>query len=434
MMTETGKTLIIAYGNRDREDDGAGWHMLNGIASQLGLPTPQKPGEWVETADHAQRLLYLFQLLPEMAEDLVGFDCVYFLDAHNSPSLDSLVIEEVLPAPESSAFTHHMSISELLNITHSVYGRHPKSVVVSVRGHSFSFRDNLTPKTQALVLKAVGLLAKAILGKQPAENFTLERGDMSTSQTPYVEMGIWQYSRASHALSQFTKPVVSEHALELIVNDESWLTFICSPVELKELAVGFLWNEGVIQEASEIKDLVLYPDYQKIMVSLDKSVTKPSHFHRTTTGIALDNPPSLPALPTTSRYDGDFILEMYDRFSNSQTLHEAVGGFHSAALTDDENIQYVVEDLGRHNCIDKLAGKFLLAGKSFTPAMLMLSGRISSEMVLKSLTMGTPMLVSRTSPTALAVSIAQQVGMTLIGYLRRGQYEIYCNPQRIHPK
>jgi len=148
------KTLIIAYGNRDREDDGAGWHILDKLAQRLGLETPQFPGDKITTPDGKLTLLYLFQLLPEMAEDIADFDELVFIDAHNSPSLPNLIFEEVSPDRTHSAFTHHMNPGELLAIAQVLEKRLPEAWMLSVRGFSFRFEPSLSSKMTELVDQA----------------------------------------------------------------------------------------------------------------------------------------------------------------------------------------------------------------------------------------------------------------------------------------
>ena len=148
------KTLIIAYGNRDREDDGAGWHILNKLADQVGLETPQYPGEQVSKPDSSLTLLYLFQLLPEMADDISDYQELIFIDAHNSPGLPELVFEEVIPDQTHSAFTHHMSPGEFLAIAHVLGKKIPAAWMLSVRGYSFRFTQSLSTKTTGLVAQA----------------------------------------------------------------------------------------------------------------------------------------------------------------------------------------------------------------------------------------------------------------------------------------
>ena len=152
------KILVIAYGNRDRQDDGAGWHILSQVAAQLSLQAPELPGEWTESEDGSLRLLYLYQLLPELAEDLIDYTQVIFVDAHNAAELPELVFEPVSPAWVHSAFTHHLSIGELLAITQTLYSCCPVAWMLSVRGYAFEFSQTLSPLTSLLVNQATDLL------------------------------------------------------------------------------------------------------------------------------------------------------------------------------------------------------------------------------------------------------------------------------------
>ena len=410
------KRLIIAYGNRDREDDGAGWHILEKITSHYDLAVPEYPGDWVETEDGSLRFLYLFQLLPEMAEDIVEYDQVIFIDTHNSDQLEDLLFEEVLPTTEHSAFTHHMSAGELLSIAKTMTGKFPEAKMLTVRGFSFQFKQELSEKTALLVDHAATLLQ--------AELESLE-----TNQAPYAQMPVKSYLDTAPELISQSKPVICEHTLELIVNGESWLSFICSPTELKELAVGFLWNENVISESSQIKDIILKPDLSSIEIKVNDNVTKPTHFHRTSTGTEPQLNTFKPTSAKTVQFSAKELPNLYNQFAINQKLHDYAGGFHTAGLSDGQEINIVMEDLGRHNCIDKLAGAWLLGEKSFEPMVLMLTGRVSSEMVMKSLAMDVKMIITRTTPTVLAIRMAEEAGICLIGYMRANQYEVYTHSE-----
>ena len=168
------KTLVIAYGNRDRQDDGAGWHILAQLAAQLGLQAPELPGEWTESEDGSLRLLYLYQLLPELAEDLIDYDQIIFVDAHNSPELPNLVFEPISPAWVHSTFTHHLSIGELLAITQTLYARCPAAWLLSVRGYAFEFSQELSPQTQALARQAAEMLCSYLHQEAPPKPYQEE--------------------------------------------------------------------------------------------------------------------------------------------------------------------------------------------------------------------------------------------------------------------
>lgn len=105
---------------------------------------------------------------------------------------------------------------------------------------------------------------------------------------PYQEKKIWQYALATGKIEAASKPIVSEHAAALSVNGQHWLTFICSPTDLKALALGFLYGENVIKNLEEVSSIHLEDGGKQMMVSLTHPAEKPTHFHRTSTGYSLD--------------------------------------------------------------------------------------------------------------------------------------------------
>lgn len=408
------RRLIIAYGNRDREDDGAGWHILEIITRYFGLEVPNYPGESVETEDGSLRFLYLFQLLPEMAEDIGEYDQVIFIDAHNSEQLADLLFEEVKPTTSHSAFTHHMNAGELLSISKTLTGTYPNAKMLTVRGFSFQFKQELSERTALLVEQAASLLLNEL---------------NSIESEPYLELPVKTYLDTAPGLIEQSKPIIREHSLELIVNGESWLSFICSPTELKELAIGFLWNENVISEKTQIQGFVLKPDLSAIEIQVKGEVRKPTKFHRTSTGTEPQINPSFSGNNKPACLKAKDLPALYNRFSLKQKLHDHAGGFHTAGLSDGQEINLVMEDLGRHNCIDKLAGAWLLGEQDFEPLILMLTGRVSSEMVMKSLALGVKFIISRTTPTVLAIEMAQKAGICLVGYMRANQFDVYSHSE-----
>jgi FdhD protein len=190
-------------------------------------------------------------------------------------------------------------------------------------------------------------------------------------------------------------------------------------------------SEQIIKGLDEICDINIDEDLSIISVTLNKAVEKPSNFHRTSTGITFSYESQVAISPPEFSLNVDQIMTLYREFTNLQKLHSEVGGFHSAALCDAQKPRILVEDLGRHNCIDKLSGLFLFQGQPFIPRVITLSGRISSEMVAKSQALKVPMIISRTSPTSMAIETARKSGITLIGYLKGSQFEIYSHEERV---
>ena len=107
------------------------------------------------------------------------------------------------------------------------------------------------------------------------------------------------------------------------------------------------------------------------------------------------------------------------------------GGMHSTAAGDENGLLIYAEDLGRHNTIDRMAGQALLKGISLKGRMLVTSGRVSSEMVIKAVQLGIVLIASRTSPTDLAIQLCRERGLTLIGYLRGTTMTVYACPERM---
>ena len=116
---------------------------------------------------------------------------------------------------------------------------------------------------------------------------------------------------------------------------------------------------------------------------------------------------------------------------DSQDLYRQTGGVHTTALSDGENIILSAEDIGRHNTLDKISGLCLMKDIWPRKRILISTGRISSEMLQKSVRLGAKIVVTRTSPSSLSIELAMRWGITLIGYARRNKFNLYANPQRI---
>lgn len=241
----------------------------------------------------------------------------------------------------------------------------------------------------------------------------------------------WKYQVNNKNLISSTQEIISEQTLKLFINKEYWLTFICTPRELEELVIGFLWDENIIEDLSEIDQITLSSNFTRIDVLLHKPVIKPKRWYRTTTGISMLKLKNISCSENTLRISPAQLITLYQQFNDLQFFHSKVGGFHSAALSDGEKIFYAVEDVGRHNCIDKIIGKYLREKNIFEPVVLLLSGRISLEMIHKIQRLNASIIISRTTPTSNAVEVAESLNITLIGYLRTDSFTIYSHPYRI---
>ena len=116
---------------------------------------------------------------------------------------------------------------------------------------------------------------------------------------------------------------------------------------------------------------------------------------------------------------------------NTQKVYKEVGGIHSSVLSDGYGQFILAEDIGRHNTVDKIAGRYLLEERVFRKRILISTGRISSDMLQKAARIGASIVVSRTSPSSLSIELAENWGITLVGYARRDRYNIYTHAERI---
>ncbi|MBK8902067.1 MAG: formate dehydrogenase accessory sulfurtransferase FdhD [Anaerolineaceae bacterium] len=230
--------------------------------------------------------------------------------------------------------------------------------------------------------------------------------------------------------------VVEEAQVCISVNGQELATFMASPRDLEQMAVGFLANEGIIQSAADIRYLHLSKSGTCVDVWLhDLSFEKPRKFIITAGcggGVTFDDlssehEPLTVEVQATPEQLAHLMREMH----LGAELYQQARGIHTAVLATPDQLLLQVEDLGRHNCLDKLRGAALLDGLETEGRILLSSGRISSEMINKARRLGTPIVCSRTSPTSLSVALADAWNITLVAYLRQNRMRIYTHPERI---
>jgi FdhD protein len=233
--------------------------------------------------------------------------------------------------------------------------------------------------------------------------------------------------------------VIEEKAVSLTVNGEIWLTFMCTPIDLEAMAVGFLYNEDYIQSYLEIADIRLCPGNENIDVWLNKNIPRPKQWRRTsgcTGGMTSVNDLGGKKSQTRLLTNGGMLTpaqveSLISQLLETQTLYRQSGGVHTSALSDGKRLVYIAEDVGRHNTLDKLAGMLLLKDQTMPHKVLLTTGRISSEMLQKAARLGASFVISRTAATSLSIQFAEQWGITLIGYARRDRFQVYTHAERI---
>ncbi|MGD9347617.1 MAG: formate dehydrogenase accessory sulfurtransferase FdhD, partial [Candidatus Aminicenantes bacterium] len=227
--------------------------------------------------------------------------------------------------------------------------------------------------------------------------------------------------------------VPSEMALAISINRRELVTILCTPTKLNCLVLGFLYAEGIISDMDDIKSMRVCEEESLAEVML----TDPGY--------------ELPAKRTLTsgcgggttfktqgeRVDSDFtvtpeeVLSLMKQLQKQMVLYRLCGGVHTSALSDKKNLLVVAEDIGRHNTLDKIQGECLLRGLPSRDRMLLCTGRVSSEMLLKAAKMHVPVAISRHSTTGRAVSLARDLGITLVGHARGSRLTVYSHPERL---
>jgi FdhD protein len=229
-------------------------------------------------------------------------------------------------------------------------------------------------------------------------------------------------------------PIAIEKRLRIFVNGQNLINLYCSPSMIRELVVGIVHNEGLIS-GEWCADRISIEYDEEIKVDIPSSGTINKSESTITSGcvggISLKKDLPSEVISDDMTFSAGDIKKLFNEFQRRSLAYKLTGGIHSAALSDDKSIFAFAEDIGRHNAVDKVLGYFLLEKIAFKGKIMLASGRLSSDIVHKCAKCSVPMIVSRTSPTSLAVEIAKAAGITLVGFMRGERMNIYANDQRI---
>ena len=250
--------------------------------------------------------------------------------------------------------------------------------------------------------------------------------------------------------------VLMEEPLEVLINGHSIAVLMRMPGQEKELAAGFCISEGYVRRAGDI--LIIHhcgsglpapgegdtEDAPESRNRIEVRVAEEGVFMpqgpdvlrliRSGCGAADVSGMSetLPQLPGGFAAEPSMLLGLGKSMRNLQSFHQQVGGTHSAAIFDAEGQPITLaEDIGRHNAVDKAVGHCLLRRVPLDDKILVTSGRASYEMSTKAIRVGIPVVATISAPTSLAVQLARDHGLTLIGYLRGGRMNVYTHERRL---
>lgn len=235
--------------------------------------------------------------------------------------------------------------------------------------------------------------------------------------------------------------VVQESPVTIYLNGDEIVTLLCTPEYLEDLAVGFLASEGMLKGREELKEVTADYDKGQVWVSSNRPAPLAGQLFvkrylttgcgKGTTFYNVLDATRCRTITSDIVISTGKILELMRHMHDCSSLYRLTGGVHSAALCSIEEIVVFREDVGRHNAADKIAGKCFREGVDLSDKLFLSSGRISSEILVKVSKMGVPILVSRSAPTDLGVKMAEELGITLVGFARGTRLNIYSHQTRI---
>lgn len=243
--------------------------------------------------------------------------------------------------------------------------------------------------------------------------------------------------------SQFieNEEIVAEFPLTIMLNGVEFATLVCSPTHLSDLLIGFLASEGVIRFYDEINSINIDQDHGFAYIELTKSLDtyKLDHSKRFIGSCCGKSRQFYfksdvkTAKTITSRLSVS-VEQCYSLMKLMQSQSEQflrTGGVHNAALCTTDEMLTIRTDIGRHNALDKIYGLILQERIALSDKLIVFSGRISSEVLLKVSKIGVGILVSKSAPTDLALKLADDLGITVVGFARGNKMNVYSHPVRI---
>jgi len=229
-----------------------------------------------------------------------------------------------------------------------------------------------------------------------------------------------------------THEVIDEVPEAVFVNGRHAMTAMMSPVGLEDFVTGYLFTEQIIKRADEIESIRIETNRISVITKNLFKVLGPKKTILSGCGGAASfiDTEKLPRITAGHSFAADLIRTATQEVLESE-LHTITGGIHVVGLASQDGIIARSEDIGRHNALDRVIGYGLRNGIDFSRTFAICSGRVSSEMVRKCLVANIPVMVSRGATTTLAVHIAEETGVCIVGFIRSAKMNIYSHPERI---
>ena len=359
-----------------------------------------------------------------------------FVIACDMPFIDYSYIDYLI----SKITSHDAYIAQMNRFYEPFHGIYHKRIIPLIENlvaaDNFGFQ-HMIRQTNYLVIHeeeiAPFLLQKDLFKNINSETELYDIEQNKTKEYRPLEIGKIQ----GDSYYQVIDKIITEYPLSIYVNNKYYVTMMTTPTNLEFLVIGYLYNESIIHSPNDIKELSINLEEHIAQVSTTPNVifnneNKVRILSSACGGNKIPDDISLVDWVQNDNfaYDKEIILEQVLHFNKASSLFKETGGVHSVLLqTKDQEL--LMEDIGRHNAVDKIVGYIVKNNLLNSQTHIITSGRISSDILLKCARANIPLIVSRSAPTTLAVHLGEQLNVTIVGFARGKSMNIYTHPNRI---
>lgn len=247
----------------------------------------------------------------------------------------------------------------------------------------------------------------------------------------------------NNKLAAMDDSIAVEYAVTIHLNGKEFATIVCTPEFIEDMAVGFLASEGIVPRPELIRHMqldqpngILYVETKKAYPFYEQLQNK--RYITSCCGLSRQGFVFANDALTVKKMDGisvqlraDQLFSLMNQMEQQAYMFKRTGGVHNAALCTPEEILLLRTDIGRHNALDKIYGRCLKEAIPVRDKIIVFSGRISSEILLKVAKIGCGIVLSKSAPTERALQLAEELGITTAGFIRGSAFNLYTHPERI---
>lgn len=235
--------------------------------------------------------------------------------------------------------------------------------------------------------------------------------------------------------------IATEFPLTVFINGDEFATMVCTPTNIEELVIGFLASDGLILLPSDIESLSIdeskgYAYVELINKKISSQTFSTKRFIGSCCGMSRqfyfqNDAKTAKTITSRSTISVQKCIKLMQDMQHGSSDFQLTGGVHNTALCSTDEVLLSRSDIGRHNALDKIYGHCLMNKISLKEKVVVFSGRISSEVLLKVSKIGVGIILSKSAPTTLAIQLAEDLGITAVGFVRGNRLNVYSHPERI---